>query len=222
MLSILGPYTRLGTVLSALIIVFGMIGMTMHRDFYAGRLRKDFLCFYTNVSNVAVLVYFGLVAPHLYARPALHSLIPHTEFAVMMSIMLTFSVFHLVLFPTIRAHVLQMPRTREYRIVCADNFIIHYFVPLMVFAYWLLCSPDKQVLGPGDALYWTVLPLIYVGFIFIRAPIKGVIEEAGSPYPYPFLDVHILGSAKVLRICAILYSVCILIGLTVIALIRMI
>ncbi|MBE5799893.1 MAG: hypothetical protein E7321_08095 [Clostridiales bacterium] len=215
-----GPCTRLGTVLSALIIVFGVIGMTMHRDFYAGRQRKDFLCFYTNVSNVAVILYFALVGPRLYASAALQALIPHAEFAVMMSIMLTFCVFHLVLFPAIRAHILQMPRTREYRIVCTDNFIIHYLVPLTVFAYWLLCSPGKQALGYGDALYWTALPLVYILWIFLRAPRKGDIEEAGSPYPYPFLDIHVLGAARVMRTCAALYILSAGAGLAVITLIR--
>ena len=144
MLSLTGPSTRLGILFSALIVISSMIGLTMHSDFYAGRGRREFFCFYTNVSNLAVLIYFALAAPRLYARPRLHTLIPHAEFAVMMCIMLTFCVFHLLLFPAIRLAARTMPRTREYLILCTDNIIIHYIVPLSVFAYWLLCSPDKH------------------------------------------------------------------------------
>ena len=61
------PFGRLGAVLSALIAAISLIGLTMHRDFYAGRRRKDFFCFYTNVSNLLVLLYFALLAPRLYA-----------------------------------------------------------------------------------------------------------------------------------------------------------
>ena len=220
MLSISGPYTRLGAVLSALIVVGGVIGLTMHKDFYAGKRRRDFFCFYTNVSNLAVLIYFSLAAPFLYSRRYLHSLIPHAEFAVMMCIMLTFSVFHLLLYPAVRAAAAHVPHTREYWILYTDNMIIHYVVPLCVFVYWLLCSPNKQTLGLGDAIYWTALPLIYVVLIFLRAPIKGNIEEAGSPYPYPFLDIGALGGSRVLRICAALYGLCALCGVIIISVTR--
>ena len=222
MLSVCGPYTRLGAILSALIVVSCIVGITMHKDFYAGQGRKEFFCFYTNVSNLAVLIYFALAAPHIYQRPALHRLIPHAEFAVMMCIMLTFSVFHLLLFPAIRIAVSHMPRTREYWIVCIDNFIIHYFVPLSVFIYWLLCSPGKSSLGIPDALNWTILPILYIVFIFLRAGVKGIIEEAGSPYPYPFLDKDTLGSPRVLGICAALYGISVLAGLMAIAITRLI
>ena len=61
------PYGRPGAVLSALIVVFSLIGLTMHRDFYAGKRRRGFFCFYTNLSNLIVLIYFALIAPRLYA-----------------------------------------------------------------------------------------------------------------------------------------------------------
>ena len=212
-----GPYTRLGAVLSALIVVFSIIGITMHRDFYAGRGRREFFCFYTNVSNLAVLLYFALAAQRLYTAESLHHLIPHAEFAVMMCIMLTHCVFHLILYPAVRSAVRDMPRTAAYRIVCTDNFIIHYLVPLSVLIYWLLCSPDKQALSPPDALYWTALPLLYAVLIFIRARFKGIIEEAGSPYPYPFLDISVFGAKRVLFICTRLYVLCVFAGLSIIA-----
>ena len=220
MLSVTGPYTCLGAVLSALIVAGGVIGLTMHKDFYARKRRKDFFCFYTNVSNLIVLIYFALIAPLLYKTPALHPLIPHAEFAVMMCIALTFSVFHLLLYPAIRQAARGATRTREYWIVYTDNFIIHYLVPLGVLAYWLLCSPDKQALNVWDALYWTAFPLAYIGLIFLRAGSKGNIEEVGSPYPYPFLDAGALGAGFVLRTCSALYGICVASGLILIALAR--
>ncbi len=222
MLSLTGPCTRLGIILSALIVIFGVIGLTMHRDFYENLMRREFFCFYTNVSNLVVLLYFSIAAPILYTRASLHVLIPHLEFAVMMCIMLTCCVFHLVLFPPIYKTALSMPHTREYMIVCTDNIIIHYLVPLSVLTYWVLCSPQKHALGAADALYWTVLPLIYIAGIFLRAKRKGIIEEAASPYPYPFLDIDGLGIAPVFRMCAGLYGLCVLAGLSVITLIHMI
>ena len=215
------PFARLGTLFSALIVVSCAIGLTMHRDFYAGKARKDFFCFYTNVSNLLVLVYFSLAAPRLYARITLHPLIPHAEFALMLSIMLTFSVFHLLLFPAIRKSVAKMPHTRNYWIVCADNFLIHYLVPWLVFAYWLLCSPGKNSLRLFDALAWTWLPVTYVLCILLRARSGRIIEETQSPYPYPFLDIRVFGGARVFRCCVALYGLCALAGILCLFLIRL-
>lgn len=215
------PYGRTGAVLSALIVVFSLIGLTMHRDFYAGKKRKGFFCFYTNLSNLFVLIYFALIAPRLYARSSLHALIPHTDFAVMMSIMLTFGVFHTMIFPSVRLAAEYAPHTREYRIVVCDNLIIHYLVPWLVFLFWLLCAPEKAALQAQDALYWTFLPLAYVLWIFLHAHSGRIIEESRSKYPYPFLDVQALGRFRVAHICALLYTMCVLSGLAVIAMVHL-
>ena len=69
-------YGHLGALLSALIVVCACIGLTLHKDVYAHTPRRDFYCYYTNVSNLIVLLYFALIAPWLYARAALCRFIP--------------------------------------------------------------------------------------------------------------------------------------------------
>jgi len=214
------PSGQIGAVLSALIVVFCAVGMTMHKDFYAGIVRKDFFCFYTNLSNLLVGVYFALISPRLYASHRWRPLIPHAEFMLMMSIMLTFSVFHLMLFPAIRGVVRYAEHTREYYILCTDNFIIHYLVPWLVFLYWLLCSPGKASLSPMDAILWTGIPALYLGAIFLRARRGKYIEETGSPFPYPFLDTAALGGKAVLRTCLLLYIICLAAGISAVLCIR--
>lgn len=213
-------YGRIGAVLSSLIIVFCVIGLTMHKEFYAGDLRKDFFCFYTNLSNLLVGIYFALIAPRLYARHSLHPFIPHAEFALMLSIMLTFSVFHLLLFPSIRIALKRAKHTREFMIACIDNFIVHYLVPWLVFCYWLICSPDKGSLGLPDAVLWTLFPLIYLLLIYVRANSGKIIEETGTPYPYPFLDIAALGKTTVLRMCAFIYGICAAVSLIIVLIVR--
>lgn len=213
-------FGRLGAVLSALIVILSIIGLTMHRDFYASKPRRDFFRFYTNLSNLIVLIYFALIAPHLYACTPLRALIPAAEFSVMMCIMLTFFVFHFVLFPFLRRQLLHTPRTEGFFIVCIDNLILHYLVPLLVLAYWVICSPGKWTLTPAHALYWTVIPLAYVVCIFADACRGHIIEETGTHYPYPFLNADDLGTVRVLSICAALYAFCVLAGLAAIALLK--
>ena len=213
-------HIRLGAVLSSLIIILSVIGLTMHKDFYAGKIRRDFFFFYTNLSNLIVLIYFALAAPRLYTSSTLQKMIPHAEFAVMMCIMLTCFVFHFVLLPVVYDRVISMQCTREYRIAFTDNLIVHYLVPLNVFAYWLLCSPQKSSLTFADAVGWTLIPLLYILAVFIRAPIRGIIEEAGCPYPYPFLDINVLGKHCVARICITLFFLCTAAGLILVAILQ--
>lgn len=212
------PFGRLGAILSALIAAASLIGLTVHKDFYAGRRRKDFFCYYTNVSNLLVLLYFALLAPRLYGSARLRAYIPHAEFSLMMSIMLTFMVFHHLLSPAIYREMRNAPRDRDFAIVFTDNFIIHYLVPWLVMLYWLLCSPGKRMLGLPDALLWTLVPLGYLGWVFLRAPLRGNIEGTDSPYPYPFLNVRRLGARRVTAVCTMLCGACAVAGLVIVRL----
>lgn len=206
------PYGRAGAVLSALIVVACLIGLTMHKDFYAGVRRRGYYCYYTNLSNLMVLLYFAVGAPVLYSSSALAPLIPHVEFVVMMGIMLTNVIFHFLLLPYVRRIAQGMPHAREFAIMRTDNLIEHYIVPLLTLLYWLLCAPGKAQLRLWDAPLFTLAPLAYLVFIFVRAPLCGPICGEDSPYPYPFLNVKARGRGPVFATIARLYALCILCG----------
>ena len=216
-----GLYGRLGAVLSALIVVCCLIGLTMDADFYAGVRRRGYFVYYTNLSNLLVLVYFALIAPVLYAKASLRPIIPHAEFALTMVILLTFAVFHLLLMPDVCAQLRGLPPTRLFRIVCADNIVLHYVVPLLTLCYWLLCSPGKAALSARDALAWTVIPLCYLLAVLVRARIRGDIYGTDSAYPYPFLDIPRRGARRVAFTCAQLYACCAGAGLLAVALVHL-
>ena len=172
------PYGRLGVLLSALIVVFGCIGLTMHPDFYAGVRRKGYFAYYTALSNLLVLVYFALAAPLLYKNNS--PLIPHAEFAVMMCIMLTCIVFHVLLLPMMIKKAAAMEKTRAFSILFWDNLIVHALVPLLTFFYWLLCGLGKEALGWADAFYFTLFPLGYLALVFVRAKLGIILPEENS------------------------------------------
>ena len=208
-------YGRIGAVLSALIIVLSAIGLTLHRDVYAHSVRRDFYCYYTNLSNLLVLVYFAAAAPFLYAMES--PLIPIIEFSVAMSIALTHIVFHFILLPALRHAIEAMPSCSQTRLLAADNLLIHYIVPWLTILYWLLCSPRKDTLTLKNGLLWLLFPAFYAGAILLRARFYGNLAGTDSPYPYPFMDVHILGAKRVALTCLrlfILFSAvsCMLVG----------
>lgn len=195
----------LSALLSALIVVLSLIGLTMHGDFYAGVPRRDYFAYYTNQSNLLVFLYFALIAPVLYAHRALRPLIPHAEYALMLSIMLTHLVYHHFLAPFVMEETVYTPHTPDPLIAKADSVIQHYAVPLLTLVYWLLCSPQKGRLDAGDAVYWLAFPASYTVFVLLRARIRGCIHYTRSAYPYPFLDIGFFGVRRVVSLCGLLF-----------------
>lgn len=72
----------------------------------------------------------------------------------------------------------------------AANIILHYVMPPLTLAFWLLMAP-KGGLSWADPVRWAMLPLAYLPYALARA------AEDGR-YAYPFIDVDRLGWAQVL------------------------
>jgi hypothetical protein len=68
--------------------------------------------------------------------------------------------------------------------VLAD-LLLHKIVPLLVPLYWLFLAP-KGDLRWRDPWLWTLYPLLYFAYALARG-------LAGDKYPYPFMDVTMIG-----------------------------
>ncbi len=60
------------------------------------------------------------------------------------------------------------------------NTVLHYIMPVVVLADWLL-APPKQLLSFKKAALWLLFPLAYLAYSIIRGDIVGW-------YPYPFIN----------------------------------
>ena len=213
-------YGRIGALLSALIIVAVFIGLTLHHDVFAGRPRKDFFWYYTNLSNLLVMGYFSLVSPFLYAKSRFSRFIPLAEFSVTMSILLTNAVFHLVIFPGVKPQLRHVKGSGETRMLAANNLLVHYAVPWLTVLYYLLCAPGKHTLPLYAATLWLAFPLVYASVIFLHASTDRRIPGTDRCFPYPFMDVTLLGKRRVLLICSALCVLCALGSIAILCIIR--
>lgn len=68
------------------------------------------------------------------------------------------------------------------------NVFLHYVTPVVFVVYWWALVP-KHELQLVDVLGWTLYPLGYLLYTFVRGELIGI-------YPYPFLDVNELGYAS--------------------------
>ncbi|MGI8697647.1 MAG: Pr6Pr family membrane protein [Mycobacteriales bacterium] len=134
-------------------------------------------CYFTVQSNIIVGATAALLAVRLDH--------PSTVFRVfrlagLIAIAITFVVFHLAL-----AHLQDLRGAAAF----ADG-LLHTVVPVLAVSGWL-------VFGPRRAISWRIaalavlFPLCWVAFALVRGALIDF-------YAYPFIDVRVLGYARVL------------------------
>jgi hypothetical protein len=89
------------------------------------------------------------------------------------------------------------------------DVLLHDLIPLLYVAYWVVFVA-KRSLRWKDALWWLIYPAAYFAYTLLR----GVTTRW---YPYPFLDVQVLGYARVSINAVLLLAAFLVAGLILIA-----
>ena len=175
------------------IFLLGALGLLLHSTLLeTGHIRPGMFCFYTNLSNLLVLVYELALA----AAPegAVRQLLTGSGVALAMTlcIYVTHLIYAFVLLPT--AHRRDDESWLKGRF-SFGNVCVHFITPGLTVLQWLLWQ-DKAGLTVGHAVWWLVLPLAYFAFAMLRAGTGKPIGRTGQLYPYPFLDYPRLGAGR--------------------------
>lgn len=120
------------------------------------------------------------------------SISPHVKGEIMISILLTMTVYHFILIP----YALKINPYQNLKVI---DIILHYCIPTLTLFDWILFDKKKRFKW-YDPLIWTAGPYLYVIFVFIQArfDIAARINANISDYVYAFLDVKLLGDSAVL------------------------
>jgi len=89
------------------------------------------------------------------------------------------------------------------------NELLHTVTPLYFLLYWLL-KTEKEKLSLRVTIYWMLYPFSYLVYTLIRGTIV-------HSYPYPFVDVNILGYTSVILNCLIVATLFFILFATFIA-----
>lgn len=92
------------------------------------------------------------------------------------------------------------------------DMLLHAVIPLGYVVYWLIFAP-RTGLSWRDAVVWLVYPSVYLVYVLVRGAVSGL-------YPYPFVDVNVLGYAGVLLRAGVLMAVFLGMGLLLVAVSR--
>jgi hypothetical protein len=150
------------------------------------------LAYYTLQSNLVVAIFF---IAWLFYNSLTRDKKPSAKYylirgAVTACITLTFIVFHFALRPTLF--------TGDYIQTYGSSvasLLLHYVVPLMVIADWLLFD-QKGRFSKFDPLKWLFIPLAYLIFALVGAGF-GIFNASSSRYPYFFIDIDKYGIGQV-------------------------
>jgi hypothetical protein len=89
------------------------------------------------------------------------------------------------------------------------DVLLHSIVPVGYVMYWLLFAP-RAGLSWKDSVTWLIYPGVYLVYTLARGAVSGL-------YPYPFVDVNVLGYGGVLARAGLLLLVFLGMGLLVVA-----
>ena len=173
------------------IVASGLAGLCITSGLLDGSFELRFLNMFTNISNVAVVVYYVCALVMLSRNRSLVTFAHTLKMVVTMGITMTFLIAHFILSGMLTAggtlHV--------------DMLLLHYVVPIMTILDWVLFD-EKGVTRKRDSLVWVMEPLVYLVVVEVLVNVFGTAVGAGmgdSRYPYPFLDANVLGWPVVLR-----------------------
>ncbi len=168
-----------GATLGWFAIIFQLYLIIVNRTAPIPETIIRFFSFFTILTNilVALCVTFLLLKPlgawgKFFSRPA-------TLTALTVYIAVVGLIYNVIL------RFLWTPKGWQFIV----DELLHTVIPLLFILYWFLFTA-KQSLKWKSILPWLIYPSLYCIYILIRGSVSGF-------YPYPFMDVNILGYNKV-------------------------
>ena len=158
-----------------------------------------FFSYFTILTNILVAFSLTSVLDAPQTRSGIFFSHSSTQTAIAIYIFVVGLVYNLIL------RKLWAPKGLQ---LIVDN-ILHSAVPLIYVLYWIAFVPKEKLIWK-DAVRWLSYPAVYFLWVIIFG-------ARTSFYPYPFIDVNLLGYPKMCLHAAMLLIVFLSLGLLAIA-----
>ena len=192
-------------VFQSAFLAIGIIAIFASLGFFGYNYRKDFYVYFTNLSNYLCI---GVMAVEFTEtlrnkEDSYVTVLPKLKFVSVLSILLTFFVFNLILD--------NMPGRTPASNYEISSVLCHVVIPIMFTLDWLLFYERKKARWYYPLLS-VVFPFVYGAFIYIRAFIPGIEKHTSVIYPYFFLNIKSQGIAKVVIWVSVMLAIYIAAG----------
>ena len=187
-------------------VVLGIIGIIGNLGYFDKSFNSNFYVYYTNLSNY---ICFGVMLACLIQTAKANnkkedgyvSTAPTFKFMCVIMILITCLVYNFLL---------SGEQTADSYFLSISNVLLHLVLPVMFVLDWILFYKHGK-LRWFHPLLCTIMPIVYVIFILIRAGIMQNVQGA-LLYPYFFLDLGTLGWGGLIMWMAILFVVFVALG----------
>lgn len=202
-------------ILSAIIFAAAVYGLFLGGCMKNPGHSHNLLSYYTNLSNIIVLIYQlcvlgSFLAPNSSFYFAVRN--PLLQYSVANAITMTFLVYHFVLFPTVKKHKEALTDAEKSGgVITPNNLCVHYIVPLASLLFWLLFGSKE--LPFWCVFAWLAVPAGYSLYILLRAALGINIYEKNTPYPYFFIDRNLIGTKRFIQNIALSLAAFFVLGL---------
>lgn len=202
-------------ILSAIIFAAAVYGLFLGGCMKNPGHSHNLLSYYTNLSNIIVLIYqlcvLGLfLAPNSGFYFAVRN--PVLQYTIANTITMTFLVYHFILFPAIKKKKEALTDAEKSGgVITPNNLCVHYIVPLASLLFWLLFGSKE--LPFWCVFAWLAVPAGYSLYILLRAALGINIYEKNTPYPYFFIDRNLIGTKRFIQNIALSLAAFFVLGL---------
>lgn len=157
------------------------------------------ISFYTIQSNILVLAWVAIAIPLMWKKENkfFHSIL---HGGVNVYITITLVIFAILLSPLYKP-------TDPLEIT--NNILFHYLIPSLFIFDWFVTNFDRKY-DWKYAIYWLIYPICYLVYTLIRG------NDTGT-YPYPFLNLNVLGVGGLAISVVTLAGIYILLGVLFVA-----
>lgn len=170
---------RLSVFYKGLIVLCAVTGILLQCGVASGNMDFQSFRMFTTLSNLAVAVYFIWDLIYICRYPQYDNIGNHWKFLVSMGILLTGLVAHFML----RGMFTQLQGGEKLGIT-----LLHYAVPIMTILDYVLFDQKGKV-RVWMPLFAAVFPVLYAAVSLFAAQWMTGTDR----YPYPFLNVDLLG-----------------------------
>ena len=189
-------------VLRAVGSVLGVFGIAVMLTMTDASLMLSYFTMQTNIFTTAAFIVLTVMTAVQLKERGVRGEVAHLGVSLQLALTFFITITFVVYWAMLSWQNFDMGGGDPTRaaLVSAANYMVHGVVPLLAIADWILFLPHGR-LRAKDAALWLIYPIAYAVFIFIRA-------EVGAPfygttrYPYPFIDVDILGGWVALIVIA--------------------
>ena len=202
-------------ILSAIIFAAAVYGLFLGGCMKNPGHSHNLLSYYTNLSNIIVLIYqLCVLGSFLAPKSGFYSAVrsPVLQYTIANAITMTFLVYQFILFPAIKKKKEALTDAEKSGgVITPNNLCVHYIVPLASLLFWLLFGSKE--LPFWCVFAWLAVPAGYSLYILLRAALGINIYEKNTPYPYFFIDRNLIGTKRFIQNIALSLAAFFVLGL---------